>query len=79
MADSNEGTNARQGVRLPDEARRDAADRMDNATIPYGQTVAANEPEIAAGSDECEAESRTERAEGAGQPLYIPPKPRGST
>ena len=72
MADSNEGTNARQGARLFDDAQRSTADRMDNATIPYGQTVAANEPEVAAGSDERASDARERRAEGAGQPTFVP-------
>jgi hypothetical protein len=75
VSDSNERSNSKQGARLPDEAARNAADRMDNATISYGQTVAANEPEIAAGSNDVNAEQRMERAEGAGQPVFIPAKP----
>ena len=71
----NRAHNGPDGMTPIDSPARDEADRWADSPISYGQSVTSDDPEVAAGSNETLADQRIERAEGEGQPQFIPPQP----
>jgi hypothetical protein len=63
------------GMTPIDSPRRAEADRRVDAPISYGQSVASDDPEVAAGSTAADSERRMERAEGEGASVFRPPQP----
>ena len=75
MANEKGNHDGPDGMTPIDSPRREEADRWAKDRIPYGQSVTSDDPEVAAGSTPAAAERRMERAEGEGQPEFIPRDP----